>query len=73
LANEKKEKEYCGLLAEVPGVAGTWRHGRRNEEELAGVAFGAGEVNWWSGKEEQKKHNKPAKPGNIPCFRLFLY
>jgi hypothetical protein len=28
--------------------------GGENEEEFAGVAFGAGEVNWWSGLEERK-------------------
>jgi len=29
----------------------------KNEEEFAGFAFGAREVNWWSGKEERKKQN----------------
>jgi hypothetical protein len=44
--------------------------GSENKEEFAGVAFGAGEVNWWSSLEERESI-KPEKPKNIPCYRLF--
>lgn len=51
-----KPRSMAVLLSESPGVAGAWRHGRRKRRELAGAAFGAGEVNWWSGLEERKKY-----------------
>jgi len=47
-------------------VAGSWWYGQRKQkEEFAGFAFGAGEVSWWSKKERKN----PAKPGTITSCR----